>query len=81
MEFTLDDRIATYFLVPACAGSEMIAFKPLTRLPAVLASVSAARLMAQSVFPTGTTIFDPDRTWSGFTVCRRWRRRPFPSST
>jgi hypothetical protein len=51
----------------------MIAFKPLTRLravclPAVLASVAAATLMAQSVFPTGTTIFDPDRTWSGFTV-------------
>jgi arylsulfotransferase ASST len=51
----------------------MIAFKPLTRLravcvPAVLAFVAAATLMAQSVFPTGTTIFDPDRTWSGFTV-------------
>ena len=23
---------------------------------------------AQSVYPTGTTIFDPDRTWNGFTV-------------
>src|SRR5215211_6527659 len=23
---------------------------------------------AQSVYPTGTTIFDPDRAWSGYTV-------------
>src|SRR4030095_2388792 len=23
---------------------------------------------AQSVYPTGTTIYDPDRSWNGFTV-------------
>ena len=35
---------------------------------AVLTHAVAATLVAQSVFPTGTTIFDPDRAWSGFTV-------------
>ena len=24
--------------------------------------------MAQTVYPTGTTIYDPDRSWNGFTV-------------
>ena len=33
-----------------------------------LGCVVTATLIAQTVFPTGTTIFDPDRTWSGFTV-------------
>jgi hypothetical protein len=28
----------------------------------------ALTMSAQSVFPTGTTIYDPARTWSGFTV-------------
>ena len=27
-----------------------------------------ASLAAPSVFPTGTTIFDPDKTWSGYTI-------------
>ena len=27
-----------------------------------------ALTFAQSVYPTGTTIYDPDRTWSGYTV-------------
>jgi hypothetical protein len=35
---------------------------------AILGVVGTAALLAQSVFPTGTTIFDPDRAWSGFTV-------------
>ena len=25
-------------------------------------------LAVPSVFPTGTTIFDPDKTWSGYTI-------------
>src|SRR5438034_4272180 len=25
-------------------------------------------MAAQSVYPTGTTIFDPDRAWNGYTV-------------
>jgi outer membrane protein assembly factor BamB len=28
----------------------------------------AASLAAQTVYPTGTTLYDPGRTWSGFTV-------------
>lgn len=32
----------------------------------VLSAVVLAR--AQTVYPTGTTIYDPDRAWSGFTV-------------
>jgi len=28
----------------------------------------ASRLVAQSVYPTGTTIYDPDRAWNGYTV-------------
>jgi outer membrane protein assembly factor BamB len=31
-------------------------------------SVCAATLAAQTVYPTGTTLYDPSRTWSGFTV-------------
>src|SRR5215471_714275 len=34
----------------------------------VLMFVAALILAGQSVYPTGTTIFDPDRTWNGFTV-------------
>ena len=25
-------------------------------------------LSAQTVYPTGTTIYDPDRAWNGYTV-------------
>ncbi len=35
---------------------------------AVLSYAVTATLVAQTVFPTGTTVFDPSRTWSGFTV-------------
>ena len=28
----------------------------------------AASPTAQTVYPTGTTIYDPDRSWNGFTV-------------
>jgi hypothetical protein len=34
----------------------------------VLALVSAIVLAGPSVYPTGTTIYDPSRTWNGFTV-------------
>ncbi len=34
----------------------------------VLAAVSAILVAAPSVFPTGTTVYDPARAWSGFTV-------------
>jgi len=30
--------------------------------------VLATRPTAQTVYPTGTTIYDPDRSWNGFTV-------------
>src|SRR6266496_3974768 len=30
--------------------------------------VFALTLAAQSVYPTGTTIYDPDRAWNGYTV-------------
>lgn len=35
---------------------------------AVLAVASAILLASPSVFPTGTTIYRPDRAWNGFTV-------------
>ena len=42
--------------------------KKLVGAAAVLACAVSVTLVAQTVFPTGTTIFDPDRAWSGFTV-------------
>jgi hypothetical protein len=39
------------------------------RVPtSILLCLCAATLAAQTVYPTGTTIFDPARTWSGYTV-------------
>lgn len=35
---------------------------------AVLAGTAAIILAAPSVYPTGTTIYDPNRTWNGYTV-------------
>ena len=35
---------------------------------AVFFFLFALTVAAQSVYPTGTTIFDPDRAWSGYTV-------------
>ena len=35
---------------------------------AVVVPVLAVTLTAQSVYPTGTTIYDPDRAWNGYTV-------------
>jgi hypothetical protein len=35
---------------------------------AVLACAGAVTVAAQSVYPTGTTIYDPGRAWSGYTV-------------
>ena len=37
---------------------------------------------AQSVYPTGTTIYDPDRAWNGYTVLSPLAtRRQWSSST
>src|SRR5215471_7546886 len=35
---------------------------------AIALSALALKPVAQTVYPTGTTIYDPDRSWSGFTV-------------
>jgi hypothetical protein len=37
-------------------------------LPVAVICVCAASLAAQTVYPTGTTLYDPARAWSGFTV-------------
>ena len=37
-------------------------------MAAALAAVSTLIGSAQTVYPTGTTIYDPARAWSGFTV-------------
>ena len=43
--------------------------RPIYACVAALALFALApRPSAQSVYPTGTTIYDPDRTWNGFTV-------------
>lgn len=41
-------------------------FAPLGGL--LLAAVSVAASAAPSVYPTGTTIYDPSKTWNGYTV-------------
>ena len=38
------------------------------RATAIVLCALASGLAAQSVYPTGTTIYDPDRSWNGFTV-------------
>ena len=40
--------------------------RPLAAL--ILATTSMAAYAAPSVYPTGTTLYDPARTWSGYTV-------------
>ena len=42
--------------------------KRLTLVTAVLVLAPARLLASQSVFPTGTTVFHPDKTWSGYTI-------------
>src|SRR5215212_6011611 len=42
--------------------------KRLTGVFAVAAIVTAAAHAAPSVYPTGVTIYDPARTWNGYTV-------------
>ena len=37
-------------------------------LAVVAAPLVGLTLAAQSVYPTGTTIYDPDRAWNGYTV-------------
>ena len=46
----------------------LTALKLKVRLPVGVICVCAASLAAQTVYPTGTTIYDPGRTWSGYTV-------------
>src|SRR6478735_2212782 len=42
---------------------------PLKRaLAATIFCVCAVSLAAQTVYPTGTTLYDPSRAWSGYTV-------------
>jgi hypothetical protein len=44
---------------------------------AVLAAAAAIVLAAPSVYPTGTTIYHPDRAWNGYTVLsRHWALKP-----
>ena len=40
----------------------------LSLLGALASGLGAAALAAPTVYPTGTTIYDPERTWNGFTV-------------
>ena len=42
--------------------------KQFARTVCVLVFASATLLTYPSIYPTGTTIFDPDRTWSGYTI-------------
>src|SRR4029078_6639657 len=35
---------------------------------AIVMHAFASSLAGQSVYPTGTTIYDPDRAWNGYTV-------------
>jgi hypothetical protein len=35
---------------------------------AIVMSAFVPRLVGQTVYPTGTTIYDPDRAWNGYTV-------------
>src|ERR687898_612359 len=42
-------------VISACAAS-------------IVVSLLWSRPSAQTVYPTGTTIYDPDRSWNGFTV-------------
>ena len=41
---------------------------PFIRAAIVFILVATLMLAAQSVYPTGTTIYDPDKTWNGYTV-------------
>jgi len=49
-------------------GSGRLKARRLKAVWAVLFCAAAIKLAAQSVYPTGTTIYDPARTWSGYTV-------------
>ena len=37
-------------------------------LTAAILTLASASIAAPTVFPTGTTIYDPEKTWNGFTV-------------
>ena len=42
--------------------------KPLLIALAVVALSRATLITSPSVYPTGTTIYHPDKAWSGYTV-------------
>lgn len=48
----------------------MTAYRPMKVVVAVMLLAAAAVRAAPSVYPTGTTIYDPDRAWSGYTIFR-----------
>src|SRR5688572_32081360 len=48
-------------------GSAMTRLTSICAAAAILAH-AVALTSAQSVYPTGTTIYDPDKSWNGFTV-------------
>jgi hypothetical protein len=49
-------------------GSGWLKARRLKTAWAAFFCVAAIRLAAQTVYPTGTTIYDPARAWSGYTV-------------
>ena len=52
-----------------CGGRLQAALGRLKPAPTtILLCVCAATLAAQTVYPTGTTIYDPSKAWSGYTV-------------
>jgi hypothetical protein len=63
----------------------IVASSNMTRLACACAAAilvhGVALPRAQTVYPTGTTIYDPDRAWNGYTGFRRWSRRQWWSST
>jgi hypothetical protein len=66
-------RIRITFVMMKVKLLEIAASSHMTRLgcacaAAILLVAAVALPRAQSVYPTGTTIYDPDRAWSGYTV-------------
>jgi len=49
-------------------GSGWLKARRLKAAWAIFFCVAAIRLAAQTVYPTGTTLYDPSRAWSGYTV-------------
>src|SRR6185436_19460877 len=49
-------------------GSGWLKARRLKAAWAIFFCIAAIRLAAQTVYPTGTTLYDPSRAWSGYTV-------------